>query len=181
MSFNEICKRALDIPASEHYGWRGALVFFQAVCFCVYLAATVRHRARLFVPSKLRRWDLDPLFMTMSTAAAASAVVTWAFWMEVSAAGVRAQIAIDANNAQQFAFHKEVSWRDNAAYLIFKPITIALCALPPPVPLALAIPHFLRRYTGSQVEDLGVLGFGFVFGFGYLFLGSGVFNFWVSV
>jgi hypothetical protein len=144
MSLGEFCINALQIPASEHYGWRGALVFFQTVCFCIYLAATVMHRARLFVPAKQRRWDLDHVFMVMSTAAAASAVVTWSFWMENNAASVRVQAAKEAKNLQQFAYHRGTQWTDNAVYLIVKPITIALCVFPPS---CLCNPRLLIRFA----------------------------------
>jgi hypothetical protein len=89
MSLRELCLNALQVPLSQHQGWRGSLLFLQALCFCIYVAATILHRKRLFCNPSNRKWDLDHVFMTLSVAAAATGVVTWAFWTETNFANVR--------------------------------------------------------------------------------------------
>lgn len=125
MSLNELCKNVLAIPLSEHYGWRGALLFFQTACLCVCVAAGYFQRKRVFVHDA-RKWDLDHVFMASSVLAAATAVVTWTFWMETNAFNVRAQTANEMNDARSFARNKGYAWTSNAVYLIFKPVSIGL-------------------------------------------------------
>ena len=125
MSLNDICKSVLGIPLSEHYGWRGALLFFQVACCCSYLLAAFVHRRRIFY-FEARKWDLEHIFMVASALAAATAVVTWAYWMETNSFNVRAQTANEANDAQNFARAKGEAWTANAVYLIFKPVSIGL-------------------------------------------------------
>jgi hypothetical protein len=131
MSLNEYCVSVLDIPLSEHYAWRGTLVFFQVAGFCINLAALIVHRKRIFCQTKLRKWDLDHVFMTASTLAAATATVTWVHWMETSAANSRAQAAKVAKDSELFAREKWQAWTFNAVYLFFKPVSIGLCVLLP--------------------------------------------------
>jgi hypothetical protein len=156
MSLNEYCVSVLDIPLSEHYAWRGTLVFFQVAGFCINLAALIVHRKRIFCQTKLRKWDLDHVFMTASTLAAATATVTWVHWMETSAANSRAQAAKVAKDSELFAREKWQAWTFNAVYLFFKPVSIGLCVLLPDlfnfVALVLRLLHsFVCRYSGSQV------------------------------
>ena len=89
MSLNNICREVLKIPLSAHQGWRGALLFFQSACLAIYAVCVWFHRNRIFCPVKFRKWDLDLVFMTLSVAAAATGVVTWAFWTETNFANVR--------------------------------------------------------------------------------------------
>ena len=131
MSLIDMCRSSLKVPLSEHKDWRASLIVFQGACLCCYLASTFIHRKRLFCLPIFRKWDLDHVFMALSTAAAATGVVTWVFWMETNLANVRAQIANEMNDPQAFARQKGSAWKANAVYLIFKPISIALYALPP--------------------------------------------------
>ena len=125
MSLNDICKSVLGIPLSEHYGWRGALLFFQVACCFIYFLAAFVHRRRISY-SEARKWDLEHVFMAASTLAALTAVVTWAFWMETNSFNVIAQTANEAKDAQSFARAKGQAWTSNAVYLIFKPVSIGL-------------------------------------------------------
>lgn len=90
MSLIDMCKSSLEVPLSEHKDWRAALIVLQGACLCFYLAATFIHRKRIFCLPITRKWDLDHVFMALSTAAAATGVVTWVFWMETDLANVRA-------------------------------------------------------------------------------------------
>ena len=131
MSLIDWCRSSLKVPLSEHKDWRASLIVFQGACLCAYMASTFIHRKRIFCLPIARKWDLDHVFMALSTAAAATGVVTWVFWMETNLANVRAQIANEMNDPQAFARQKGSAWKANAVYLIFKPISIALYALPP--------------------------------------------------
>jgi hypothetical protein len=124
-SLNNICINAVKIPLSEHYGWRGVLLFFQTACFFMYMVVLFVCRKRIFIRDA-RKWDLDHVFMAASTLAAATSVVTWTFWMETNVFNVRAQAAIEMNDARSFAVEKSRAWTANAVYLIFKPVSIGL-------------------------------------------------------
>lgn len=96
MSLRELCLNALQVPLSQHQGWRGSLLFLQALCLCIYVATTILHRKRLFCTPSNRKWDLDHVFMTLSVAAAATGVVTWAFWTETNFANVRSVFEVSS-------------------------------------------------------------------------------------
>jgi hypothetical protein len=129
MSLNDYCRKSLATPFSEHYGWTGSLVFFQAACLFLYIFAVFIHRKRIFV-REARKWDLDHVFITLSTAAAAAGVVTWTSFSETNAFYILAQTARDSNSTQRVARELGSVWTCNAVYLIFKPISIGLYAYP---------------------------------------------------
>ncbi len=125
MSLNDWCTNALEIPLSEQYGWRGVLVCIQSACFCAYLAAVIIHRHRIFTQTA-RKWDLDHVFMALSTLAAAFGVVTWVFSMQTTAFHQLAHTAMQLNDPRTFAENKARAWTCNAVYLIFKPVSTGL-------------------------------------------------------
>ncbi len=91
----------------------------------MYMVVLFVCRKRIFIRDA-RKWDLDHVFMAASTLAAATSVVTWTFWMETNVFNVRAQAAIEMNDARSFAVEKSRAWTANAVYLIFKPVSIGL-------------------------------------------------------
>ncbi len=126
MSAYAFCSEVLRTASTDHYGWRGALVAFQGICFFAYAASAWLNRGRLFVASEKRMWDLDTVYMCLSCAAAAAGIATWGSWLDLAARKVQTQAAVVSGDHQRIAAARHPESVANAAYLFAKPMSVLL-------------------------------------------------------